>query len=99
MHNLIVPSLVILIAAAVIFGGQAIQESRLDDHIADAIAATLDKDAVEVTAMREVNKGYGICGQYRLPGGEPAAFFYNKVNEHLALGSDSRRYRNNCRTH
>ncbi|MBZ9567301.1 MULTISPECIES: hypothetical protein [Modicisalibacter] len=99
MHNLIVPSLVLLLTAAVIFGGQAFNESRLDDHIAESIATALDtRDAVEVTAMHEVNKGYGICGTYRLAGGESAAFFYNKANEHLALGSDSRRYRNNCRT-
>ncbi|WP_129141227.1 hypothetical protein [Modicisalibacter coralii] len=97
MHNLTIPALTILLAAALIFGGQALTESHLDERIAQAIATRLDtRSEVEVTDMREVNNGYGICGHYRRDSGDKTPFFFNKVNEHLALDGDSNRYRVNC---
>ncbi|MEA3251499.1 MAG: hypothetical protein U9Q35_07990 [Pseudomonadota bacterium] len=103
MHNLIIPLVTCIIAFAAIFGYQAYTDSQLDEHIERAIAASLDSEQrdepkVELTTTREVNKGYGICGEYTLaapPGGD-GAFFYSKVSERVTLDADSARYRANC---
>lgn len=100
MHNLTIPAITILLAAALIFGGQAISDSRQDSRLEQIIAGALDtQDGVEVTAMRKVNNGYGICGRYRLASGADTPFFFNQVNEHLALDGESNRYRVNCQDH
>ncbi|MDW5378514.1 hypothetical protein R6258_16465 [Halomonas sp. HP20-15] len=103
MHNLIIPLATCVIAFAAIFGYQAFSDSQLDERIEQAIAASLaserrDPIKVELTAMHEVNKGYGVCGEYALasPTDSGGAFFYSKVSERVTLGADSERYRANC---
>jgi len=103
MHNLIIPFVTCVIAFAAIFGYQAYTDSQLDEHIAQAIAASLDDDRegvprVELKAIHEVNKGYGICGEYALAATPDSggAFFYSKVSERVTLDADSERYRANC---
>lgn len=106
MHNLIIPLVTCVIAFAAIFGYRAYNDSQLDGHIEQAIAASLDSERsgelkVELTTLHEVNKGYGVCGAYTLasPEDKSGAFFYSKVSERVTLGIDSERYRANCEDH
>ncbi|WP_280539739.1 hypothetical protein [Chromohalobacter sp. 11-W] len=106
MHNLIIPLVTYVIAFATILGYQAFTDSQLDDHIEQAIAASLEEEHqgrlnVELMATHEVNKGYGICGEYALASsaGSGRVFFYSKVSEQVTLGADSQRYRANCLGH
>ncbi len=103
MHNLIIPLITCVLAFAAIFGYQAYTDSQLDEHIAQAIAASLDGERpdelkVELTNTHEVNKGYGICGEYSLasPANSGGVFFYSEVNERVTLGADDPRYQANC---
>lgn len=99
MHNLYIPVVAILVVAAIIFGGQAISDSQVDDDIKTLISQQLGSDReIELQAMKEVQKGYGVCGLYQT--GErsqhASPFYYSKVNERVTLDAESERYRRHC---
>ncbi|WP_110651736.1 hypothetical protein [Salinicola peritrichatus] len=98
MHNVYVPVIAIVVAFGIIFGSQAITESHLDDDVAALIAAQLDGvDQVELKDLKEVEKGYGMCGWYKPQGQDDyTPFYYSRVNERVTLDADSSRYRNHC---
>ena len=99
MHNLYIPVIAILAAFAIIFGGQAISDSRVDEDIKTLISQQLGVDSeIELQAMKEVQKGYGMCGQYRIAdqGQRFVPFYYSKVNERVTLDADAERYRRHC---
>ncbi|MDH4573870.1 hypothetical protein [Salinicola acroporae] len=99
MHNLYIPVAAILLAFAIIFGGQALSDSQVDDDIKSLIASQLDgDDEIELQAMKEIQKGYGVCGEYRVAGQDHSfsPFYYSKVNERVTLGAESDRYRRHC---
>ena len=97
MHNLWIPVVAILLAAGLIVGAELVSDARRDDHIAAAIAERLDtNERVDLSHLTEVNKGYGLCGDYALPGGPTARFYYHTVTERLALGDAAPLYRDNC---
>ncbi|WP_110657651.1 hypothetical protein [Salinicola halimionae] len=99
MHNLYIPVVAILVAFAIIFGGQAISDSHVDDDIKSLISAGLDTDdEIELTAIKEVQKGYGVCGDYKTTAQREKAlpFYYSKVNERVVLDTDSRSYKRHC---
>lgn len=99
MHNLYIPVVAILVAFAIIFGGQAISDSHVDDDIKQLISQQVDTDGeIELSALEEVQKGYGVCGRYRLADSASATlpFYYSKVNERVSLGADSSGYQRQC---
>lgn len=99
MHNLYIPIAAILLVAAIIFGGQAISDSHVDDDIRSLISARLDiDDEIELTSMKEVQKGYGVCGHYSTAEqqGGTSPFYYSKVNERVVLDTDAQSYRRHC---
>ena len=99
MHNLYIPVIAILAAFAIIFGGQAISDSRVDEEIKSLISKQLGVDSeIELQAMKEVQKGYGVCGQYQVAdqGQRFVPFYYSKVNERVTLDADAERYRRHC---
>lgn len=98
MHNLWIPVVAIFVVAGLIFGGQAYSEAQRDAHIAETIAERLDSQApVEISHLRQVNKGYGVCGDYALSGAESGRFYYNSNTKQLALGTDAPLYQDNCK--
>ncbi|MGQ7249823.1 hypothetical protein ACUN9Y_21125 [Halomonas sp. V046] len=99
MHNLLIPGAMIVITSVVFIGAQILSVGGLDEDIQRSIATSLDTDdMVTLEAMQEVNKGYGVCGQYRVADApnSPEPFFYSKVDASVELDSDSRRYRASC---
>ncbi|MBB3230836.1 hypothetical protein [Halomonas stenophila] len=97
MHNLWIPVVAILVAAGLIFGGQAVSEAKRDAQVAARIAERLDTpQRVDLSHLTEVNKGYGLCGDYALPGGPTARFYYHTVTERLTLDDTAPLYRSNC---
>ncbi|MGM8932962.1 hypothetical protein [Salinicola halophyticus] len=99
MHNLYIPVVAILVVAAIIFGGQAISDSQVDDDIKALISQQLGSDReIELQAMKEVQKGYGVCGLYQTAerGRDASPFYYSKVNERVTLDAESERYRRHC---
>lgn len=99
MHNLYIPVVAILLAFAIIFGGQALSDSQVDDDIKSLIASQLGgEDEIELQATREIQKGYGVCGEYRVAGQHHSfsPFYYSKVNERVTLGAESERYQRHC---
>lgn len=99
MHNLYIPVVAILVAFAIIFGGQAISDSHVDDDIKALISQQVDAGGgIELSSMREVQKGYGVCGLYEMTdqaiGSRP--FYYSKVNERVTLDTESKSYRRQC---
>ncbi|MDF3920114.1 hypothetical protein P3W43_14750 [Salinicola salarius] len=99
MHNLYIPVIAILAAFAIIFGGQAISDSHVDDDIKSLISKQLGVDSeIELQAMKEVQKGYGVCGLYQIANQDQsfAPFYYSKVNERVTLDAESERYRRHC---
>lgn len=99
MHNLYIPVVAILVAFAIIFGGQAISDSRVDDDIKVLISQEIGTEGeVELSSMKEVQKGYGVCGLYQQVEGKDGSrpFYYSKVNERVTLDAESRTYRRQC---
>ncbi|UYG07543.1 hypothetical protein [Halomonas sp. M4R1S46] len=97
MHNLLIPVVAILVAAGLIVGAQAVSDAKRDERISAAIAERLDTtERVDLSHLSEVNKGYGLCGDYALPGGPTARFYYHTVTERLALDDAAPLYRDNC---
>ena len=99
MHNLYIPVIAILAAFAIIFGGQAISDSHVEDDIKSLISKQLGVDSeIELQAMKEVQKGYGVCGLYQIADQDQsfAPFYYSKVNERVTLDAESERYRRHC---
>lgn len=97
MHNLWIPVVAIVVVAGLIFGGQAYSEAQRDAHIAAMISERLDRQApAEISHLTRVNKGYGVCGDYKLPSAEPGRFYYNSNTKRLALGTDAPLYQDNC---
>ncbi|OLO04779.1 MULTISPECIES: hypothetical protein [Salinicola] len=99
MHNLYIPVVAILVAFAIIFGGQAVLDSQVDDDIESLILRQLDVEGdIELQATKEVQKGYGVCGLYQVVGQDQGAlpFYYSKVNERVTLDAESERYRRHC---
>ncbi|WP_110630565.1 hypothetical protein [Salinicola salarius] len=99
MHNLYIPVIAILAAFAIIFGGQAISDSHVDDDIKSLLSKQLGVDSeIELQAMKEVQKGYGVCGLYQIADQDQsfAPFYYSKVNERVTLDAESERYRRHC---
>lgn len=97
MHNLWIPVVAIVVVAGLIFGNQAYSEAQRDAHIATAISERVgSQTSAEISHLRQVNKGYGVCGDYALSGVEAGHFYYNSATKRLALGSDDALYRDNC---
>ncbi|WP_189444691.1 hypothetical protein [Salinicola rhizosphaerae] len=98
MHNALIPVVAIALAALLIFGGEAISESHVDDDISALIAKQQpDAEGIELRNLKTVQKGYGTCGEYRASGSDAyAPFYYSKVNERVTLDTTSFRYRNHC---
>lgn len=97
MHNLWIPVVAIFVVAGLVFGSQAYSEAQRDAHIAAIISEHLDSQApAEISHLKRVNKGYGVCGDYKLSAAEPGRFYYNSVNKRLTLGTDAPLYRDNC---
>ncbi|MDN3555726.1 hypothetical protein [Halomonas maura] len=97
MHNLWIPVVAILAAAGLIVGAQVVSETRRDAQVAARIAERLDTtERVDLSHLIEVNKGYGLCGDYALPDGPAARFYYHTVTERLALDDAAPLYRDNC---
>lgn len=98
MHNVYIPVIAIVLVFAVIFGGQAISESHVDDDIAALLAKQLNSDdQVDLKDLKTVEKGYGTCGWFKASAqDEYAPFYYSKVNEQVTLDTTSKRYRNHC---
>lgn len=97
MHNVYVPVIAIIAAFAIIFGAQAISESHIDDDVAERIAQSLGTDAsIDIEALEEVQKGYGLCGTYLAEGREAAPFYYSKVTERVTLDTSDSDYAHHC---
>lgn len=99
MHNLYIPVVAILVAFAIIFGGQAISDSHVDDDIKTLILQQVDaKGEIVLSSMNEVQKGYGVCGRYQTAGQSTnlLPFYYSKVNERVTLDADAKAYRRHC---
>ncbi|WGI26170.1 hypothetical protein QEN58_03690 [Halomonas alkaliantarctica] len=97
MHNLWIPVVAILAVAGLIFGSQAYSEAKRDGHIAATISEQLGSQAkAEISNLKRVNKGYGVCGDYALSNAESGHFYYNDATNHLALGTDDPLYHDNC---
>lgn len=97
MHNLWIPVVAIFVVAGLIFGNQAYSEAQRDAHIAEMIAERFERqEPAEISHLRQVNKGYGVCGDYKLSNAESGRFYYNSATKRLALGTDTPLYRDNC---
>lgn len=97
MHNLWIPVVAIFAVAALVFGSQAYSEAQRDAHIAAIITERLDSQApTEILNLKRVNKGYGVCGDYKLSSAESGHFYYNSATKRLALGTDDPLYHDNC---
>jgi len=97
MHNLWIPVVAIFIVAGLVFGSQAYSEAQRDAHIAATISESLDSQTpAEISNLKRVNKGYGVCGDYALSRAEPGHFYYNSATKHLVLGTDAPLYHDNC---
>ena len=97
MHNLWIPVVAIFAVAGLVFGSQAYSEAKRDAHIAAIISESLDSQApTEISNLKRVNKGYGVCGDYELSGAESGHFYYNSATKRLALGTDAPLYHDNC---
>lgn len=97
MHNLWIPVVAILAVAGLIFGSQAYSEAQRDAQIAASISEHLNSQAqAEISNLKRVNKGYGVCGDYALSHAESGHFYYNSATKHLALGTDTPQYHDNC---
>ncbi|MBB3143341.1 hypothetical protein [Halomonas organivorans] len=97
MHNLWIPVVAILLVAGLIFGGQMVSDANRDDEIAARIAERLDtRDDIELIRVREVNKGYGLCGEYLRASRPAEPFYYQTVSETLTLDAEAPLYRENC---
>ncbi|MGP9685910.1 MULTISPECIES: hypothetical protein [unclassified Halomonas] len=97
MHNPWIPVVAIFIVAGLIFGGQAYSEAQRDTHIAAIITERLDSQApTEISNLKRVNKGYGVCGDYALLRAESGHFPYNSATKQLALGTDAPLYHDKC---
>ncbi|MEL7893667.1 hypothetical protein [Vreelandella neptunia] len=97
MHNLWIPVVAIFIVAGLVFGSQAYSEAQRDAHIAATISESLDSQTpAEISNLKRVNKGYGVCGDYAHSSVELGHFYYNSATKQLALGIDAPLYRDNC---
>ncbi|WP_235041475.1 hypothetical protein [Vreelandella profundi] len=97
MHNPWIPVVAIFIVAGLVFSSQAYSEAKRDAHIAAIILESLDSQApTEISNLKRVNKGYGVCGDYALSGAESGHFYYNSATKRLALGNDAPLYHDNC---
>ncbi|AJY51965.1 hypothetical protein [Halomonas sp. KO116] len=97
MHNLWIPVVAILAVAGLVFGSQAYSEFQRDAHIAATISERLNSQTpAEISHLKQVNKGYGVCGDYALSRAESGHFYYNSATKHLALGTDAPLYHDNC---
>lgn len=97
MHNLWIPVVAIFVVAGLVFGSQAYTEAQRDAHIAATISERLDSQApADISHLRQVNKGYGVCGDYALSHAESGRFYYNRATKRLALGTDAPQYHDNC---
>lgn len=98
MHNLWIPVVAIFVVAGLIFGGQAYSEAQRDAHIAEMIAERFERqEPAKTSRLTQVNKGYGVCGDYALSGAESGRFYYNSNTKQLALGTDAPLYQDNCK--
>ena len=98
MHNLWIPVVAIFVVAGLIFGSQAYSEAQRDAHIAATISERFERQApAKISHLTQVNKGYGVCGDYELSGAESGRFYYNSTTKRLALGTDAPLYRDNCK--
>ncbi|MGP9566386.1 hypothetical protein ACT3RP_02905 [Halomonas sp. AOP5-B2-8] len=71
--------------------------AQRDAHIAATISERLDSQTpAEISNLKRVNKGYGVCGDYALSQAESGHFYYNSATKHLALGNDAPLYHDNC---
>ena len=96
MHNLWIPVVAIFAVAGLIFGSQAYSEAKRDAQIAAIISERLDSQApAEISHLKRVNKGYGVCGDYKLSGAESGRFYYNSATKRLALDT-APLYHDNC---
>jgi len=90
MHNLWIPVVAIFIVAGLIFGGQAYSEAQRDSHIAASISQRLGSQTqADISHLKRVNKGYGVCGDYTLSRTEQGHFYYNS-------DTDAPMYHDNC---
>ncbi|WP_311063260.1 hypothetical protein [Halomonas sp. DWK9] len=97
MHNLWIPVVAIFAVAGLIFGGQAYSEAQRDAHIAASISERLGSQTqADISHLKRVNKGYGVCGDYTLANVEHGYFYYNSATKRLALGTDAPLYHDNC---
>lgn len=97
MHNLWIPVVAIFVVAGLIFGSQAYSEAQRDAHIAAMISERLDSQApADISYFTRVNKGYGVCGDYKLSSNESGRFYYNSATKRLALGTDAPLYQDDC---
>ncbi|WP_238326064.1 hypothetical protein [Halomonas sp. A3H3] len=82
----------------------SLRQYRLDStavgfpHIhAATISERLDSQApAEISHLTQVNKGYGVCGDYELSSAESGRFYYNHATKRLVLGTDAPLYHDNC---
>ena len=90
MHNLWIPVVAIFIVAGLLFGGQAYSEAQRDAHIAASISEHLGSQTqADISHLKHVNKGYGVCGDYTLSRTEQGHFYYNS-------DTDAPMYHDNC---
>lgn len=98
MLMIIIPVTGSLALAALIFGGQAMSDYRMDGEIQQALTTTLGTSSeIELQHLQEVQYGYGICGAYKTADVDGfASFYYDTNRERLTLDVNSREYTSNC---
>ncbi|MCE3026461.1 hypothetical protein [Salinicola sp. DM10] len=97
MHNVYVPVVAILLVFGAIFGYQAFSDSQVDDDVAQLIAAQRGVEKVEMKDLQSVQKGYGLCGEYRAEGETAyAPFYYSQVNEQVTLDTQAKVFQKYC---
>ncbi|WFF42249.1 hypothetical protein EVC62_12450 [Salinicola endophyticus] len=97
MHNVYVPVVGILLVFGAIFGYQAFNDSQVDDNVAQLIATQRGVEKVEVKDLDSVQKGYGLCGQYRVAGETAyAPFYYSQVDDRVTLDTQAKSYQKYC---
>lgn len=93
------PLALALLLGGVIFGGQALSDSHVDDDIQRALSQTLDTSSeIELAKLQKVQYGYTICGLYRTASSERgyASFMYDTQSDDVILDISSPRYQSRC---
>ncbi|QNI03540.1 hypothetical protein HXW73_11725 [Halomonas sp. SH5A2] len=96
----ILPLFIALLLGGVLFGGQALSDSNMDEDIQQALAQEINQEAsgIELSKLQKVQYGYTICGLYRTASSERgyASFLYDTQHDSVELDIKSSRYKSRC---